>query len=274
MDDLLSLVLTLQPLEIPSDRNEFPRWWGRAGQAALLDIVNQKNQALAGQLHAESNTRPYTASTLMGHFARDGAPLADGLYTLRFTCLTAELSALLLDFAGAAVGSSLELDHLPFRVMEAAHETEKQPWAARTAFSSLGSRFLPGVDVPRRVGFQFTSPVVFKSGGLSQPLPLPGLVFHSLLERWNTFAPIAFAPELHRFAEECLAVSRFDLESRPVPLKEGGMRIGAVGQVTYTATNPDRFWLGQIHTLAAFAQFSGLGSGTAQGLGQCRVVVD
>lgn len=280
---LLSLVLTLQPLEVPSAREEFPRWWGRASQAALLDAVRQANPALAEWLHASpqspisnqqstisNSLRPYTASTLMGKFDRhSGAPLLGEMYSLRWTSFTAELTTLLLAFAQHAAGSTLELDHIPFSVA-AAHVTESQPWAGQDSYAALGSRFLPGVEIPRRVSFQFTSPVVFKSGGLSHPLPTASLVFNSLIEKWNAFAPVAFVPELRRYAEECLAVSRFDLESRAVPLKEGGLRIGAVGHITFTTTNFDRFWMGQIHALAAFALFSGIGAGTTQGLGQAR----
>lgn len=273
MDDLLSLVLTLQPLEIPAERVEFPRWWGRAAQKALLDVIASHNVGLAERLHDENGLRPYTVSNLLGQFERKGgAPQAEETYSLRWTALNAELASLLLGFAAAAAGTSLELDHVPFRVVAAASKAEDRPWAGSASYTALGSRFLPGVDAPRRVTFQFTSPVVFKSGGLSHPLPTPGLVFGSLLEKWNAFAPLAFGPELRRFAEECLAVSRFTIKSRPVALKDGGLRIGAVGQVTFTATNPDKFWLGQVHTLAAFAQFSGLGAGAAQGLGQARVV--
>jgi len=272
--DLLSLVLSLRPLEASPARAEFPRWWGRASQAALLDVVRQANPSLAEALHAENSLRPYTASTLMGKFDHaGGAPLPGETYTLRWTALTGELAALLRDFAAAAPASLLDLDRIPFRV-ETAHFGGEQAWAASDTYAALGDRFLPGVDIPRRVSFQFASPVVFKSGGVSQPLPVPALVFNSLLEKWNAFAPVAFLPELRRYAEECLAVSRFDLESRPAPLKDGGLRIGAVGWVTFTATHFDRFWLGQIHTLAAFALFAGLGSGVTQGLGQCRVRIE
>lgn len=272
--DLLSLVLTLQPLEVPAARGEFPRWWGRASQAALLDVVWQADPALAEALHAESSLRPYTVSSLLGTFARgSGAPLPGETYWLRWTGLTAQVSGALARFAQSAAGRALELDHLPFSV-GAVHITEAQPWAGSASYAALGGRYLPGVDLPKRVTFQLSSPAVFKSGGLSHPLPTASLVFNSLIEKWNAFAPVALMPELRRYAEECLAVSRFDLESRAAPLKEGGLRIGAVGRVTFTATNPDKFWLGQVHALAAFALFSGLGAGTAQGLGQCRLVIE
>lgn len=271
MSDLISLVLLLRPLEIPADRADFPAWWGRASQAALLDVVRQANPTLAEALHQDSELRPYTASTLMGPLNHaNNAPQTGERYWLRWTALTPELSAILLQFAQRAPGSVLELDRLPFQV-ESAHVNDDHPWAGQTAYNALASLLLPGAAISRQVTLRFTSPVVFKSGGLSHPLPTASLVFNSLIEKWNAFAPVALMPELRRYAEECLAVSRFHLKSRPVPLKEGGLRIGAVGQVTFAATNYDRFWLGQIHTLAAFALFAGVGAGTTQGLGQVRI---
>jgi CRISPR-associated endoribonuclease Cas6 len=116
----------------------------------------------------------------------------------------------------------------------------------------------------------FTSPTCFRSGGKQVPVPLPELVFGSLLERWNAFAPIVFPPETRRYAAECLALSRYDLTTRPAPSKGGGMRVGAIGQATYTSINFDRYWMSVIGTLAAFALFSGVGAATTNGMGQCR----
>jgi CRISPR-associated endoribonuclease Cas6 len=272
MDELLSLALSLQPIALDPDRTEFPRWWGQAAQAALLEVLNQRDAALALELHDESGLRPYTVSNLMGRFARaNGAPLMDQVYWLRWTGLTEPVSATLGSFAEAAAGQTLELDHVPFRVLAAASQPHDQPWAGSASYAAL-SRDLLSPNAPRQVTFQLTSPTVFKDGGLLRALPTASLVFSSLLETWNAFSPITFLPELRRYAEECLALSRFELKSCPLTLKEGGLQIGAVGQVTFTAIRPDKFWLRQIHTLAAFAQFSGLGAGTAQGLGQARMI--
>ncbi|MEM2126075.1 MAG: CRISPR system precrRNA processing endoribonuclease RAMP protein Cas6 [Candidatus Methanosuratincola sp.] len=267
---LLSLVLILRPLEVPSGRAEFPTWWGRASQAALLDLVRRHAPALAEALHNGSSLRPYTASNLMGHFHPEhGAPRLDQHYWLRWTGLTAEISVLLRAYAETARGTILELDHLPFQV-EDVFIGGDHPWAGSASYNDLAGHFLPGAEIPRRVTLLLASPVVFKSDGLTQPLPSPSLIFHSLLEKWNAFAPVALMPELRRYVEECLVISRFHLESRSVPIKEGGLRIGAVGKISFTTTNFDRFWMGQIHALARFALFAGVGAGTAFGLGQTR----
>ena len=104
------------------------------------------------------------------------------------------------------------------------------------------------------------------------PIPLPELVFGSLLQRWNAYAPVVFPEEVQRYARECLGVSRYQLASRIVHVKGAGRRVGAVGVVTYTSLNYDRYWMSLIQTLAAFAVFSGVGAGTAMGLGQARAL--
>jgi CRISPR-associated endoribonuclease Cas6 len=102
------------------------------------------------------------------------------------------------------------------------------------------------------------------------PIPLPELVFGSLLEKWNTFAPIAFPPETRRYAAECLAVSRYKLESRSVGVKGQALRMGGIGRVTYTTLNYDRYWMSLVQVLAEFALFASVGAGTTMGLGQGR----
>jgi CRISPR-associated endoribonuclease Cas6 len=81
---------------------------------------------------------------------------------------------------------------------------------------------------------------------------------------------VALPPETRRFADECLALSGFELRSRPAYLKEGGVRVGALGVARYTALNKDRYWLSVMNLLADFALFAGVGVGTTMGLGQTR----
>jgi CRISPR-associated endoribonuclease Cas6 len=203
------------------------------------------------------------------------------LYTLRFTALNAETAAILQQAAKdgpLSPGQVVELDYLKFSVVSRQPGEPSQPgapgagWAAATSYADLSASLLLARDpAPRRVSLRFASPTTFKSGGKHLPFPLPELVFGSLLERWNAFAPIAFPPEARRYASECLAVSRYKLSSHTVPGKGGGLRIGAVGEVTYTSLNYDRYWMSLVGVLAAFSIFAGVGATTTQGLGQCRL---
>lgn len=273
--ELLSLVLTLQPAAPwPADR-PLPGWWGRAAQALFLHLVAAVDPDLAARLHDDTGdaVRPYTASTLMGR-TPDRSLDPAGHYLLRFTCLTPDLTAVLLQAAQPggrlAPGAAVELEYHPFTILEVASEPQSQPWAAQASYAGISAPRLIGEAPPRQIGLQFTSPVTFHSAGVNFPFPRPDLVFGSLLERWNAFSPLAFPPEARRYAAECLAINKYDLQTRPVPFKNGALRIGAVGRIAYTAVNYDRYWLGILHTLAAFAPFSGVGQGSAVGMGQCR----
>jgi len=270
--ELLSLVLALRPAG-PHAGPAVP-WWGRASQALLLNTVEWSQPSLARLLHEGSGPRPFTASSLLGHFS-GGRTDPGQVYTLRFTALQADVAAALLAGCGLggllAPGAEVNLAGQLFQVVSVTSDPAEHPWAATEDYAGLAaSRLAAGAAVERQISLVFTSPTSFRTQGRTMPLPLPELVFGSLLERWNAFAPLALPEEVRRFAQECLAVSRFDLATRPVPGKDGGLRVGAVGRITYAALNTDRYWLSLLQTLAAFALFSGVGAGTAAGLGQCR----
>ncbi len=268
--DLISLLLTLRPLDSDRPAGSLPTWWGRASQALALQVFDQMDPALAAALHDGSSLRPFTASTLMGRMA-DGRLDAAGSYALRFTGLTRLVSQRLAQAAQPggplAPGAVLHLDYQPFRV-EAA-QSDGHPWAGRAGYAELAAATLAG-DPPRQIGFLLASPTSFRSAGKQVPLPLPELLFGSLLDRWNAFAPLAFPADVRRYAQECLAVARYSLRTRPVAAKEGGMRVGAAGQISYVTLHYDRYWMGVLASLAGFACYSGVGGGTAMGLGQVR----
>ncbi len=307
--ELISLVLTLKPLKTASPAKPLPIWWGRAAHALLLDVVRQSDPPLASSLHphsagppsedveeeeppaggqtGQSQMRPFTVSNLIGPFPNGGfSPQAT--YTLRLTAFRKDLAEILSGAAQAgplSPGRQVELDFHPFEVIavtwgdvapptgNSQERSDHYDWAGATTYTELSADFLLGRFVPpRRITLQLASPMAFKSGGKHIPLPLPELVFGSLLERWNASAPIVFPAEVRRYAAECLAISRFNLSSRSLPVKRGGLRIGGVGQVTFTTTSYDRYWMGACMVLAAFALYAGVGSGTTMGMGQCRLL--
>ena len=296
--ELLSLVLPFKPVPQPAEPATTLLWWGRAAHALLLDVVRKHDESLAANLHeianqklqianpesqSQNQTRPFTVSTLMGRFNK-GALIADQTYILRLTAFRADVAnALAAESSHGSLrgGQMIELDYHQFQIQDPQSAIQnpksqiESPWSAISTYQDLSEPFLLSKqNAPRRVTLQLTSPTTFKSGGIHVPVPTPSLVFGSLLERWNAFAPIAFPAEVKRYAEECLAISRYDLKTKPIPQKGDGLRVGAVGSVTYTAVNYDRYWMSVIATLAEFALFSGLGTGTAQGLGQARRVSD
>ena len=272
--ELLSVVLHLQPLEAPLDRT--PRWWGRAAHALFLQVMALADGGLAARLHEPAEApRPFTVSSLMGPKAARGLQ-PEATYRLRFTAFQAEVSAVLAAAfqpgGSLAPGATVELDHIPFRVV--APPEAPTPWEAATTYTDLAGPWLTARRTPpRRWRLQFASPTAFRSGGLTVPFPLPRLVFGSLLQRWNAYAPVALpADETLRFATEAIAVTRYRLQTRTAPLKNGGLRIGAVGEADYRAIPYDRYWMSVTQVLASFALFAGIGAGATMGLGQARLL--
>ncbi len=270
MNDLLSLVLELQPPPLPEDA-DLPPWWGRAAHALAFRVMAETSPDLAQRWHDDpSAPRPFTVSTLWGGDLRAGEPV-----TLRLTALQVGVAELFQAAAGRgplAPGRQVELDGLGFTVRQAVAAEEAHPWAQTASWEALISRWLTGrvANPPRAIRLILVSPTTFKKDGRHLPLPLPELVFGSLLARWNAFAPVALPVETRRYAAECLVLTAYRLRTRRVTLRPGQTRIGAVGQVTFRTTNYDRYWMSLLHALTDFAFFAGLGAGVTMGLGQAR----
>lgn len=277
MMDLISLVLTLRPLSKPGqEEHVLPLWWGRAAHALLLQVIRATDGALAQSLHEDQGVRPFTTSSLLGR-TRRGELDADSRYRLRLTASRSDISAILhtsVQPGGMlSPGAQVELDYHPFGIETSICQPVENPWANHTGYQELAAARLVAPEAPaRHIAFHFASPTGFRSNDRVVPIPLPDLLFGSLLERWNSFAPVTFPQDAKRYAAECLAVSRYHLQSRSVPVKNGGLRIGAVGEISYTALTYDRYWLSVLHTLADFALYSGAGIGAAMGFGQCRSI--
>ena len=268
---LASLVITLQA----GRPVRFPPHLGRASHAALLRLIAEADPHLAEQLHAPDERRPFTCSTLWGPRRQGGSMVLEPGRPafLRFTGLTADVSRHLLHLAEHPP-SHIELEGTPLAVEQVTLDPQEHPWAGRSTYEDLAGRHLLAQAVPSpHVEIEFASPTAFRSAGRTIPLPLPGLVFGSLVEKWNAFSPVAVSEEVRRFAEECLAISRFRLSTHIVPGKEESLRIGFIGTCRYTALNRDRYWLGLVQLLADYAFYAGIGYQTTVGMGQARRAV-
>jgi CRISPR-associated endoribonuclease Cas6 len=282
---LISTVFTLTPVEPVT----MPANLGRATHAWFLDQARAADPALAQALHAPNQERPFTVSNLWGApgQGRRDVPMPgnspgqmtlspERSYHLRVTSFWPELSALVAERLAGAPPEHISLAGTDFRVVEVAAHGAAHPWAGQTTFETLiQEHTLSAAPPPPRLALRFASPTVFRSGGANLPLPLPGLVFEGLARRWNAFGPLRIPDEVRRYAEECLVISRYRLHTERVLFGEDGARgayPGFVGVCGYAARNRDRYWLGLIHTLAAFALYAGVGARTSMGLGQARVI--
>jgi CRISPR-associated endoribonuclease Cas6 len=251
---LVSAIIRLQPLE---EVRRLP-FLGRMAHAALLRWVRGVDEELAQQLHQDAPVKPFTVSSPIR--SPDG-------FLLRITGCDERFSRLLLEGLQPNLLPQMQLGDIAFKIK--GFEVEARSSYQELARSSLLDQEAP----PSRITLAFLSPTTFRSGGKNLPLPLPGLVFGSLLERWNAFSPVTFPEDTRRFAEECLALARYRLRTTMVEI-EGGKQVGFVGWCTYTALVKKPYWLRAIEALAEFALYGGVGAKTTMGLGQARRLKD
>ncbi|MEZ4864395.1 MAG: CRISPR system precrRNA processing endoribonuclease RAMP protein Cas6 [Caldilineaceae bacterium] len=268
---LISIVLTLTS----STDATLPAHLGRANYAATLARLQALDPALGPTIHDGDGPKAITCSDLLGgRAARDHMPIRAGeRYYVRLTGLTPPVSQALETALLTDPPTTWLLADQRFAVAGVCCNADDDPWSGRTTYETLAAAQLLQKGRPeRKVSLLFQSPTSFQSKGMHIPVPLPNLVFGSLVDRWNTFSPVTLSPEVRQFGEEMVALSNYRLESQVITQKKGTPLIGGVGRATYTALGGDRYWLATMQMLADFAMYSGVGVKTTIGMGQVRRV--
>lgn len=276
MTELTALTLHLRP----THQDEIPAWTGRAAYAWFLASLQHIQPELAGIIHDQQGIKPFTVSRLSGIRPSDkGLTIIqpDHVYKLRVTTLHADLTRLTLNVLMADwLSHGVVLHDQPFRVERIVTDETADCWTGTDDYADLLQRYTlsgPAGRLPHRLHFTFASPTSFnKTGGHQMPLPLPELVFGSLIERWKAFASVPLHPDLLAFVKECVVISQHRIQTERVSFERSdrGAVVGFVGDAAFTIQSSDAYWLGQLQMLAAFARYSGVGVRTTMGLGQAR----
>ena len=120
---------------------------------------------------------------------------ADG--QVRITGLTPPISAALQVGLLEQRPQQWELDRHRFAVVDVICDAATNDWTGQTSYEHLAARhLLASEQLPRTVELEFASPTAFHSKGATMPVPLPELVFGSLVDRWNAFSPITLSPSV------------------------------------------------------------------------------
>jgi CRISPR-associated endoribonuclease Cas6 len=268
---LIAIVLVLA---VESDVR-VPAYLGRANYAAALRRIGEVDAPLAVAIHGGEGPKPLTCSGLLNMpYGGDERLLRGGTRcAVRVTGLTEVVTRALEACLLAARPQRWQLNGHDFPVEDVICDARADVWSGRASYAELAAAHLVrGERTEPTVQLQFASPTAFKSAGMTIPVPMPGLVFGSLVERWNAFSSVTISPEMRRYGDEVMAVSSYSLRSVAVVQKNQALRIGGLGDVTYRALGEDRYWRGVMHMLADFARFSGIGVQTATGMGQARRV--
>jgi CRISPR-associated endoribonuclease Cas6 len=266
---LISIVLSL----VSPNAATLPHNLGRANYTEVLAQLNRVEAGLGAQVHDGNQTKPVTCSDLLNVVIdQNGSHVRPGeAYFVRVTGLTAPVSAVLHQALIVDPPKEWVIGGHRFRVVSATHDAQQHPWAGHATYETLAAGRLIHGRIPGPVlTLQFSSPTAFRSNDMHVPIPMPTLVFGSLAERWNSFSPVPLNSEFRQFAAEQVAVSRYELRSLPVLHKRGAIRIGGIGQVTYTALTEELYWRATVQMLADFAIYSGVGVQTLTGMGQTR----
>ena len=269
MPDLIATVLTLRAVEDAS----LTRFQGRALHALFFDLLSRGDAGLSRAMHDLAGVKPVTVSDLIG----PPAALQDGHWRLtagetvrwRVTLFQREPADCWLEKVLPALPEQLKLGDATFEVAGWTADPTADRWAGTTTYADLaGTALLAGPHPGPWIGVRFVSPTTFKSQGMSQPLPLPGLAFGHWWDKWQAFAPLTL-PDVREVAAREVAISRFELHSEPVSFGER-LEIGAMGFVNYHVLAEDPYLRRVLRVLAQFAFYAGTGHRTTTGLGQTR----
>lgn len=298
---LLSLVLKL---EAQKD-GRIPLTHGDLVHAALLDIIKNnlpENEAfLAWQLHEFQRAKPFTVSHLFGNHRMDDHQLiiqTENYYHLRITSLNKTLSECLLALKDKST-NPLKIGEVFFNIEEVITEESVHGQAKQSSFEELVKSWSEAeIKLPRKLVFRFISPTCFRDGTQNIIFPLPHLVFFSLAEKWQKYAPELFNKEIRIFQDEMkvwqekskgqsntttvwelldklVNVSAYKLRTRMLNFREY-KRVGFTGIVEFQVqpSVPDK-WLRLLNLLADFSFYAGIGYQTTMAMGQAqRVLLD
>ncbi|GHV37304.1 hypothetical protein FACS1894187_13690 [Synergistales bacterium] len=120
---------------------------------------------------------------------------------------------------------------------------------------------------PSETGLHFVSPTGFKRNNRQFFLPLPELVFGSLLRKWRILVNPDAWPEIETVFSE-VEIQSYRTESHAVKLKNDRIQRGFCGKTEYSFRNLTEPQRSALSALATFAFFSGIGYKTSQGMGE------
>lgn len=272
MTSLTSLVLNLAITE----RVTLPGHLGRAVYHFFLDDIAQHDEAFSQALHNNRRRKPFTCSTLIGG-RRLGTNsqefLPETAVWLRITGLTQAVSTHLQRLAAEPPATAV-IDRVSFQICGATLDPTVHRWAGQGSYEALASQQLsrrPATSLQ----LEFASPTTFRMTGThgqkrSWPVPMPRWVFGSLYRQWNQFSPVPLDLVLPDFIDEYLVLSQYRLSTRAIPGKGRISQMGCLGEAAYAVVAEDNWLTSQLHLLAQFAFYSGVGYQTTAGLGQTR----
>lgn len=175
---------------------------------------------------------------------------------LRISLFSPQLCRTLAPILSTLSGQTLRLGRVTYTISQAHQQSA-------TTYAKL-LEALPSADAPLR----FVTPTFFRKSGGNYPLPEPALVFGSLAQRWQAFAPEPVPDNVQHTLSSRVTLKYLNLSS--VTSQAHAKTVGFVGRVTFhlpKASPPERRWLS---ALTHYSVYAGVGAKTTLGYGQVR----
>ncbi|HLP89882.1 MAG TPA: CRISPR system precrRNA processing endoribonuclease RAMP protein Cas6 [Nostocaceae cyanobacterium] len=167
--------------------------------------------------------------------------------------------------SGLNLSESLEFLGAKFNVINREYEV--------TSYEELYTKLVGNEPEPvRRFELQFITPTAFSQGKSNLPLPVPSLMFHSWLERWNNFAPVYLGgDELIAYLIHAVVLKSHKIQTRSYQLNRGYVN-GFVGDVNLQVFHhADPLLANVANLLVQYGRFSGTGIKTRLGMGKTTI---
>lgn len=228
-----------------------------------------KRQGILDVFSHEENAPPYVVSNILQISAspRDYA----GMFKRRSTFLRrGERFAFRVSFLSDAASETF-LDHLGTEELRLAPDIRFRPVALIPPGEHALCADFDSSDMRDHTfascRLRFLSPTGFNRNGLQIAVPLPELVFGSLLGKWRSFVSDSDWSGVEEFFPG-VRMEKFAFESRSVRLKNKSVFRGSVGYCDYFFDHLPPEGREALSALALFSFFAGIGYKTAQGMGQ------
>jgi CRISPR-associated endoribonuclease Cas6 len=265
MAEISAITLLLQP-QTPGT---LPVWVGRAAHANFLHTLQALHPDVSRIIHDHSGAKPFTSSTLIGARKQSRRVQLNPTDTLRLRYTTIHPGLTQIFHQGLLpewIGQTIELQQQPLRVIDIQQTAAQNRWAGQANYVELVDQ----ASVRHQVCLHFTSPTAFKrTAGHYTPLPQPELVFASLLDRWNAFAPFRLPEWLYDTIHHDIVIDQATVQTEVLIFARGkrGSIPGFTGKVTYRFLGNETACR-YLNALAQFAKYSGVGVKTTVGMGQ------
>ena len=245
---------------------------GRLLHAALFALLEENNPGLAALLHDGMNVKPFSVAPLE---IPKYAPRDRGDRLLRrgdmvHWRVAALDEAVLRTLLAIPEGRGVRVGRLRFILRRVIADSRERDDVGVLDETELIGACLAEENV-RVVELRFTSPVAFRVNDSDYPLPIPGLVFSSLADKWAAAEmPASIDRNEIRADAERVRPNTWRGETRRVSFGRDRSVTGFVGRFSYDLSALPMEARQVFLLLAQFAVFSGVGRLTAQGLGQTR----